>query len=73
MRVRQTARQRNIKLPLIISDHADWQELTRTIAEVSPEESWITRGREDALLRWSELHQCKARSLALIGRGDDDE
>ena len=31
MRVRQRARQRNVELPLIISDHADWDELTATI------------------------------------------
>ena len=28
MRVRQRARQRNVELPLVISDHADWGELT---------------------------------------------
>ena len=33
MRVRQRARQRNVELPLIISDHADWDELTQTIRE----------------------------------------
>lgn len=73
MRVRQRARQRNVELPLIISDHADWNELTRTITEVNPQESWITHGREDALLRWCELNQRKARALAMIGREDDDE
>src|SRR5690606_4285412 len=52
MRVRQRARQRNVELPLIISDHADWGELTRTIEEVDPAETWITHGREEALLRW---------------------
>ena len=31
MRVRQRARQRGVELPLILSDHADWDELTRTI------------------------------------------
>jgi putative mRNA 3-end processing factor len=44
MRVRQRARQRNVELPLIISDHADWGELTRTIEEVNPAETWITHG-----------------------------
>ncbi|MDC0887405.1 ligase-associated DNA damage response exonuclease [Altererythrobacter sp.] len=73
MRVRQRARQRNVELPLIISDHADWGELTRTIEEVDPQETWITHGREDALLRWHQLHQRRARALALIGREDEDE
>ncbi|MCC6826600.1 MAG: ligase-associated DNA damage response exonuclease [Novosphingobium sp.] len=73
MRVRQRARQRNVELPLVISDHADWDELTRTISEVNPAETWITHGREDALLRWCELNQRKARALALAGYEDEDD
>lgn len=73
MRVRQRARQRNVELPLVISDHADWHELTRTIEEVDPYETWITHGREEALLRWHQLHQRRARALALIGYEDEDD
>ncbi len=73
MRVRQRARQRGVELPLIISDHADWDELTATIAEVNPQESWITHGREEALLRWCELNQRRARALALVGYEDEDD
>jgi putative mRNA 3-end processing factor len=73
MRVRGRARQRNVELPLIISDHADWDELTSTIRELSPQESWITHGSEGGLLRWCELHQIKARALALVGRGEEDD
>ena len=73
MRVRQRARQRNVELPLVISDHADWGELTRTIREVDAQENWITHGREDALLRWCQLHQRRARALALVGYDDEDD
>ncbi len=73
MRVRQRVRQRGVELPLVISDHADWSELTSTIADVNPGETWITHGREDALLRWCELHQRKARALALTGYEDEDD
>ncbi len=73
MRVRQRARQRNVELPLVISDHADWTELTDTLLELRPSETWITHGRTDALGRWCELHQLKARALDLIGREDEDE
>ncbi|WAT17220.1 ligase-associated DNA damage response exonuclease [Aurantiacibacter sp. MUD11] len=73
MRVRQRARQRNVELPLVISDHADWGELTRTIEEVDPQETWITHGREEALLRWHQLHQRRARALALVGYEDEDD
>ena len=73
MRVRQRARQRMVELPLVISDHADWDELTGTIADVNPAETWITHGREDGLLRWCELNQRRARALALVGYEDEDD
>lgn len=73
MRVRQRARQRNVELPLIISDHADWGGLTQTITQVDAQENWITHGREEALLRWCQLHQRKARALALVGYEDEDD
>ena len=73
MRVRQRARQRMVELPLVISDHADWDELTTTISEVNPKESWITHGSEDGLLRWCELHQRTARALHLVGRDLEEE
>lgn len=73
MRIRARARQRMAELPLIISDHADWDELTATISEVDPAETWITHGREDALLRWCTLNQRKACALALVGFEDEDD
>ena len=73
MRVRQRARQRNVELPIIMSDHADWDELTQTIRDVNPRETWVTHGREDALVRWCELNQRKARALALVGREEEDD
>ena len=73
MQVRQRARQRMVELPLVISDHADWDELTATITEVDPYETWITHGREEAVLRWCELTQRRARALALVGYEDEDD
>ncbi len=73
MRIRQRARQKNVELPLIVSDHADWHELTATIREVNPAETWITHGREEALLRWCQLNQRRARALALALVGYEDE
>lgn len=73
MRVRQRARQRNVELPLIISDHADWDELTCTIREVAPKEVWITHGREDALMHWCQMNQIKACELNLVGYEDEDD
>ncbi|HPA38835.1 MAG TPA: ligase-associated DNA damage response exonuclease [Phenylobacterium sp.] len=72
MRVRARARQRGVELPLVLSDHADWDELTATVDELRPGELWITHGREEALLRWSELHGVPARALALVGYEEEE-
>lgn len=58
MNVTAKARQRQVELPLIISDHADWDELNQTINEVNAIEVWITHGREEAL-----LHACLSRGV----------
>jgi putative mRNA 3-end processing factor len=73
MRVRARARQRQVELPLILSDHADWGELTATIAELRPQELWITHGREESLARWAELEGIAARPLAIVGYEDEEE
>jgi putative mRNA 3-end processing factor len=73
MRIRQRAVQRNVELPLIISDHADWDELTSTILEIAPQEVWVTHGREDALIHWCMTRQIKARALDLRGYEDEDD
>ena len=73
MGIRARARQRGVELPLIISDHADWDELTSTVDELRPGELWITHGREEALARWAELHGVTARALALVGYEEEDE
>ena len=73
MRVRQRARQKNVELPLIVSDHADWDELTTTVRELAPAELWVTHGREEALVHWCMTRQIKARALALVGYEDEDD
>lgn len=73
MRLRQRARQRNVELPLVLSDHADWGELTATIEELGPAEVWVTHGREEALVHWCERKGISARALLLHGREDEEE
>jgi putative mRNA 3-end processing factor len=73
MQVRARARQRGVELPLVISDHADWDELTGTLDELRPGEVWITHGREEALARWAELHGLSARALDLVGYDEEDD
>ena len=73
MLVRQRARQRGVELPLVISDHCDWDEIGDTIEDVGAEEVWVTHGREEALVRWCELNQIKARPLNIVGYEDEAE
>ncbi|BEV45036.1 ligase-associated DNA damage response exonuclease [Afipia carboxidovorans] len=73
MRTRARARQKGIELPLVISDHADWDGLTATIASTGAGEVWVTHGQEDALVHWCETKGLKARPLDLVGYGEEDE
>jgi len=73
MRVRQRARQRGVELPLVISDHADWDELLQTIADVEAPEIWVTHGREEALIHAAGRMGRRARALTLVGYEDEDE
>eukprot|EP00752_Nemacystus_decipiens_P013187 g11676.t1 len=72
MRVRQRARQRNVELPLILSDHADWDELTATLEDVGAPRVWVTHGREEALVHHAGARGFDAKALSLIGREDED-
>ena len=73
MRVRARARQRGVELPLVISDHADWDGLTATIAATGAGEVWVTHGQEDALVHWCKSKGLRARPLDLVGYGDEEE
>jgi len=72
MRVRQRAKARGVELPLVISDHADWDELTATIDEVAAEEVWVTHGREEALVHYAAKKGYRARALTLAGFEEDE-
>jgi putative mRNA 3-end processing factor len=73
MRVRARARQRGVALPLVISDHADWDGLTATIAATGAGEIWVTHGQEDALVHWCGTRGLKARPLDIVGYGDESD
>ena len=73
VRVRARARQRGAELPLVISDHADWDDLRATIRETGAGEVWVTHGAEDALVHWCKGEGLAAKPLNLIGYGDDGE
>ena len=67
MQVKARARQKGVEVPLILSDHADWRDILRTIDEVDPKEIWITHGNEEALLHHLTQQGKTARALSGIG------
>ncbi|MFC3124610.1 ligase-associated DNA damage response exonuclease [Pseudoroseomonas globiformis] len=72
MRVRQRAKARGVELPLVISDHADWDDLLATCAEVDAPEVWVTHGREEALIHALDGRGVRGRALHLVGREEDE-
>lgn len=71
MGVRQRARQRGVELPLVISDHADWDELLQTLDDVAAPRVWVTHGREEALVHAARLKGIDARALTVAGFEDE--
>ncbi|MBX3500433.1 MAG: ligase-associated DNA damage response exonuclease [Alphaproteobacteria bacterium] len=71
MRVRARARQHGAELPLVISDHADWDELCRTIRDVQAPRLWVTHGREDALVHQARSMGIEADALHVAGREEE--
>lgn len=73
LRVRGRSRLRGVELPLVLSDHADWDELCRTIIETGAEQIWVTHGAEEALVHWCKLNGRTARPLSMMGRVATEE
>ena len=73
MRVKQRAKAAGVELPLVISDHADWDELNATFDDVGAPEIWVTHGNEEAVVRQATLRGLTARALSLRGFEDEAE
>ena len=73
MLVKQRAKQSLVELPLLISDHADWNELTSNINNSLAKNILVTHGREEALVHWCKKRGLKASALSIQGRDDSGE
>lgn len=71
MSIKQRVKQSLVELPLIISDHSDWYELTNTIKESNAENVWVTHGREEGLVHWSTQNGLNSKPLS-FQREDED-
>ena len=67
MQVKARAKQRGVEIPLTLSDHADWDDILKTIEDVNPSEVWVTHGNEDALLYELAKRGRKAQALHMVG------
>lgn len=53
MQIRGTRRRRGYDRGFVLSDHADWPDLLRTIEETGARRIIATHGRSDVLARWA--------------------
>lgn len=73
MRVKARAKQMRVELPLVISDHADWDALLATAEEIAPREVWVTHGHEEALVHALQSRGVSASALHLAGYEEEPE
>ena len=73
MRVRARARQRGVELPLVISDHADWDELTGTARRAGARRGLDHPRPRGGAGPLGELNGLPARALALVGYEDEED
>lgn len=73
MQIRARVRQRRAEMALIVSDHADWLDLIKTVEETGAHDVWITHGRTDALEYELKKRGINAKALDLIGREEEAE
>ena len=73
MSVKQRARQSGVELPLVISDHVDWNELRQTVTETCAQTVWVTHGREDALVYYCQQQGLAAEPLNITAYDDGPE
>ncbi|MEW4467842.1 ligase-associated DNA damage response exonuclease [Parasphingorhabdus sp. JC815] len=73
MQIRARVRQRRAEMALIVSDHADWDDLIETALATRAPDVWITHGRVEALQYALEQRGVKAKALNLIGRDEEPE
>jgi putative mRNA 3-end processing factor len=71
MRLRGNRRRRNMDRGFVVSDHADWPDLLRTIRETGARRVVATHGDTDALVRT--LNESGVAAETLVTQyGEDD-
>lgn len=71
MQVRGARRRRSVDRGFVLSDHADWPALLRTIAATEAEKIWVTHGHIAPLVRWLQESGRNARAVVTRFEADD--
>lgn len=71
MRIRGNRRRRNVDRGFIVSDHADWPDLMRTVRETGAKRILCTHGNTDAIVRALNEDGIAAEELRTAFGGDD--
>lgn len=73
MQLRGARRRRGIETGFIVSDHADFEQLTRTVKDIGPRKVYVTHGYNDVFARYvkDEL-KIDAEELTVLRSGEDD-
>lgn len=72
MQTRARAQQKGIVLPLIVSDHADWNELLQTVKDNNPQEVYVTHGSGQTLVYALNQMNYQAMPLNLMKQFEED-
>jgi len=73
MAVRGARRRRGYERGFVLSDHADWSGLIRTIEETGAQQVYVTHGQNDVLSRYlQEVHAIEAHPLETLFEGEAD-
>lgn len=73
MRVRGHRRRRGYQRGFVLSDHADWPGLLRTVRESGARTIYVTHGYKDLLARYLCHQGLQAQSLDTLFTGDETE
>jgi putative mRNA 3-end processing factor len=73
MHIRGHRRRRGVDRGFVLSDHCDWPELNRTIAETCAETVWVTHGYAPELVRWLTDQGLDAQVVPTRFSGESDE
>jgi putative mRNA 3-end processing factor len=63
LRIRGTRRRRGFDRGFVLSDHADWPGVLRTVKETGASRVYATHGHRDALVRWLRESGVEAQAI----------